>query len=247
MKKKYPLIIAHRGASGEAPENTLAAFQLAIEQGCDGIELDIHVTKDGQLIVIHDENIKRTTNGEGFVGDMTAEQLKKYDAGSWFSAKYKDERLPLLEEVLEIVPKEIFINIEIKNIPSYYEGIEKKLLDIIVQKRRINQVIVSSFDHQCLYRLKKLNRRISIGLLYCENVVDPVAFAKLFGFPVVSLHPDYKAIREIEIMKAVQSGLKVFPWTVNSVDNMERMIRYGVSGIITNYPKRMKLLLDGKN
>ena len=243
MKKNRPLIIAHRGASGEAPENTMAAFKLAVEQGCDGIELDVHLSNDGQLIVIHDENIKRTTNGEGLVGEMTVAQLKRYDAGSWFSDKFKGEKIPLLEEVFEMVPKEIFINVEIKNIPSYYEGIEEKLLDLLIQFDRIEQVIVSSFDHQCLFRLKKRNRYIKIGLLYTENAVDHAGLAKLFGFPVESLHPDNKAIRKKDVQRAVDSGLKVFPWTVNSKINMKRMIDYGVSGIITNFPARLRQLI----
>ena len=241
-----PLIIAHRGASGEAPENTLAAFQLALTQGCDGLELDIHLTKDGQLAVIHDENIKRTTNGEGLIGEMTTAELKKYDAGSWFSNKYKGEKIPLLGEVFELVPKEILINIEIKNIPSYYEGIEEKLLELLRHYDRIDQVIVSSFDHQCLYRLKKQNKNIKIGLLYYENVVDHVEFAKLFGLPVESLHPDQRAIRDKDVRMAIENGLKVFTWTCNSEENMKRMMDYGVSGIITNYPAKLHSLIEGK-
>ncbi len=246
MEKNRPLIIAHRGASGEAPENTLAAFQLALEQGCDGIELDIHLTKDGQLAVIHDENIKRTTNGEGLIGDMTTAEFKKYDAGSWFSNKYKGERIPLLEEVFELVPRDILVNIEIKNIPSFYKGIEEKLLNLLLRYKRVDNVIVSSFDHQCLYRLKMLNRNIKIGLLYFENVEDHVGFAKLFGLPVESLHPDQRALRAEDVRKMIENGIKVFPWTCNSEESMKRMIHYGVSGIITNYPARLKSLIERK-
>lgn len=247
---KRPLILAHRGASGDAPENTLAAFQLALRQGCDGIELDIHLSKDGQLVVIHDDTIDRTTNGKGTVGEMTVSELKKYDAGRWFSERFRGERIPLLEEVFSIVPKEIFINIEIKNIPSHYEGIEEKLINLLEASGRTKQVIVSSFDHQCLYRLKKRNSDVKIGLLYKENVVDHVNFANMFGLPVESLHPDYKAIGRNDIQKAVRRGIKVFPWTVNTKNGMKKMIEAGVSGIITNYPNRLKELIDemcGKN
>ncbi|HHW36698.1 MAG TPA: glycerophosphodiester phosphodiesterase [Bacillales bacterium] len=246
MEKNRPLIIAHRGASGEAPENTLAAFRLGLEQGCEAVELDIHLTKDGQLAVIHDENIKRTTNGEGLIGEMTTAEFKKYDAGSWFSNKYKGERIPLLEEVFELVPKEILINIEIKNIPSFYKGIEEKLLNHLVRHNRVDNVIVSSFDHQCLYRLKKLNRNVKIGLLYFENVVNYVEFAKLFGFPVESLHPDQRGLRAENVRKAIENGLKVYTWTCNSEESMKKVIDYGVSGIITNYPARLKSLIEGK-
>lgn len=243
MKKNNPLIIAHRGASGEAPENTLAAFRLALEQGSDGIELDVHLSKDGHLIVIHDDNIKRTTNGEGLVGDLTLAELKKVDAGSWFDKKFSGEKIPLLEEVLNMIPEHIFVNVEIKNIPSYYEGIEKKLLDLVIGMNRLHQVIVSSFDHQSLYRLKKQNKHIKIGLLYAENVVDPAGFADFFGFPIFSIHPHFQAIHDKDIERAVMNDLKVFPWTVNSESDMKKLINSNVSGMITNYPSKMRKVL----
>ncbi|HHY74392.1 MAG TPA: glycerophosphodiester phosphodiesterase [Bacillus bacterium] len=246
MKTNRPLIIAHRGASGEAPENTLAAFQLAVKKGCDAIELDIHLTKDGKLAVIHDDNINRTTNGVGLVREMTATELKKYDAGSWFDRKFKGERIPLLEEVFEIVPREIIINIEIKNTPFYYDGIEEKLHDFLVKRNRMNQVFVSSFDYLCLYRLKKLNNDIKIGLLYYEDFNDYLGWANHFGLPVDVLQPHFQSIREHDVRIAIENGLKIIPWTVNSKSNMEKMICYGVSGIVTNYPGRLKALLDGK-
>src|SRR5690625_6609337 len=116
--KMKPLIIAHRGASGNAPENTLAAFQLAVEEGADGIELDVHLSKDGELVVIHDDTLDRTTNGTGRVQDKDLDELKTYDAGSWFDSKFASERIPLLQEVIDILPDDVFLNVEIKNSPT---------------------------------------------------------------------------------------------------------------------------------
>ncbi|AXF55531.1 glycerophosphodiester phosphodiesterase family protein [Salicibibacter kimchii] len=131
--------IAHRGYSREAPENTFAAFRRAIEKGASGIELDVHVSKDGELVVMHDDDVSRTTNGKGLVRDMTASELKRLDAGSWFGEPYRGEEVPFLEEVLHFVPPEVLINIEIKNIPIFYEGIEKKVSDAFIRQNCMEQ------------------------------------------------------------------------------------------------------------
>ncbi|WP_102347541.1 glycerophosphodiester phosphodiesterase [Bacillus sp. Marseille-P3661] len=243
MVNNQPLIIAHRGASAYAPENTLAAFKLAVEQGSDGIELDVQLSKDGQLMVIHDETITRTTNGTGKVRDLTAAQLQQYDAGKWFNKKYTGERIPLLSEVFNLVPETMFINIEIKNLPHPYEGIEKKLLELVTQYNRIDNVVVSSFDFQSLRTLINLNDKVKIGLLYYQKVFDHVGIAKLFGDRVYSLHPDYRTLNEGDISKIKAAGYEVFPWTVNSIKAMKSLIYNDVSGIITNYPPKMKRLL----
>lgn len=238
-----PLIIAHRGASGEAPENTLASFHLALEQGCDAIELDVHLSADGELIVCHDDLIDRTTSGTGRIADMTVSELKKYDAGSWFHEKYSGETLPLLEEVFDAVPEEIIVNVEIKNIPSYYQGIERSLHDLMIKKNRIGSVVVSSFDHQCLLRIKQLEPEIKIGLLYYANLTNHRSYAETFGASVFSLHPYFEAIRHDDIGDAEKHGLKVYPWTVNQSEEMEALINAGVSGIITDFPGKLKQLL----
>ncbi|GAK04128.1 glycerophosphoryl diester phosphodiesterase [Geomicrobium sp. JCM 19037] len=131
------MYIAHRGYSANAPENTVAAFQQAVHKGADGIELDVHRSLDGELIVIHDEWINRTTNGEGKVADMTLGQLKAHDAGSWYSEAYRGEKIPTLSEVFECMPKETVINVEIKNIPSFYEGIEELVVQAIQTYERM--------------------------------------------------------------------------------------------------------------
>lgn len=243
MSTKTPLIIAHRGSSGHAPENTLAAFKLAVDQKADMIELDVHLSKDGELIVSHDDFINRTTNGKGQISEMTVSEIKKYDAGLWYHEEFQGERIPLLDEVFDLVPNNIKINVEIKNIPSFYENIEKKLLDLLVKRNRMDSVVVSSFDHQVLNRLKHLEPMIKIGLLYYSSLVSHSKYTAIFDVPVYSLHPYYGAIQKSDVTEALKTGLEIYPWTVNVIEEMEKLIQYGVTGIITNYPDKMTQLL----
>jgi glycerophosphoryl diester phosphodiesterase len=242
MNIRKPLIIAHRGASGEAPENTLAAFQLALEQGCDALELDIHLSIDGKLMVCHDSTIDRTTNASGRIVDIVASQLRTYDAGIWFNKKFKGQQIPFLAEVFEMIPQDIIINIEIKMIPEYENKIEQKLVDLLIEKDRLSNVVISSFDHTCLVRLMKMEPRTKIGLLYQHKLINPVEYAARLNVPVFSLHPHYKSIKEQDIIKAKSFGISVYPWTVDHIKDMRNLINKGVSGIITNYPVRMKAL-----
>lgn len=244
MRRKKPLVFAHRGASAYAPENTLSAFDLAVQQGCDGIELDVHLSLDKKLIVIHDEHIEKTTNGKGLVQDLTVEELKEYDAGSWFNETFKGEKIPLLEEVFELVPPHILINVEIKNIPSFYEGIEHELCQIIRKYKREETLVVSSFDHQSLLEVNRICPEVKIGLLYVSNLFDHVKYAESIHVPVYSLHPKHDCIKRQDIKKAVQKGLYVFPWTVNNTEQMKEMVTYGFSGIMTDYPDKLKHVID---
>ncbi|MBZ4645997.1 MAG: glycerophosphoryl diester phosphodiesterase [Petroclostridium sp.] len=243
MLKVKPLIIAHRGASGESPENTFASFRLAIEQGCDAIELDVHLSADGELIVCHDDFINRTTNGIGKISDMTVSELKKYDAGIWYHERFKGEKIPLLEEVFDLVPKEVIINVEIKNIPSYYPDIERKLLELMIKKDRIYNVVISSFDHQCLQQIKLLEQEVKIGLLYSSNLAHHRGYANIFEMPVYSLHPYYQSINQQNIIDAINHGLEVYAWTVNEYRDMNKLIDFGVTGIITDFPEKLKKVL----
>src|SRR5690625_1782572 len=131
-----PLIIAHRGASGHVQENTLAAFELTVEEGADCIKLDVHLTNDGELVVIHDDTLDLTTNGTGRVQEKTLDELKAYDAGSWFDTKFASEKIPLLQEVIDILPADVFLNVEIKNTPTGYQGIEQQRVDALEQHDR---------------------------------------------------------------------------------------------------------------
>ncbi|WP_370570280.1 glycerophosphodiester phosphodiesterase [Paenibacillus sp. JCM 10914] len=238
------MTIAHRGAAGEAPENTLASFQLGLDQGCDGIELDIHLSKDGQLIVCHDNTIDRTTDGTGKIREMTAAELKQVDAGSWFDEKYAGERIPLLEEVFERVPPDIMINIEIKDTSGH--ALEPVLLDLMKRMNRIDNVVISSFDHQTLVHLKRLDERVKIGLLYDCKPVRHARMAAITGVDVYSLHPNFNRLDQADTRDAVEEGLQVYAYTINHELSIAKAIEYGVSGIITDYPARARELIGAR-
>jgi glycerophosphoryl diester phosphodiesterase len=234
-------VIAHRGAAGEAPENTLSAFKLGLEQGCDAIELDVHLSKDGELIVIHDATVNRTTNLQGAVNEMTVAELKKADAGSWFHERYAGERIPLLDEVFELVPPEVMINVEIKG--SYGRRLEPALAALMRKADRVHNVVVSSFDFKSLQTLKLFEPEAKLGLLYDLSVARHADMAKLVSSPVYSLHPNFKRLDKADVEDAVASGLQLYAYTINDEAKMRQAIAYGVSGIITDYPARLKALL----
>jgi glycerophosphoryl diester phosphodiesterase len=236
-----PKVIGHRGAAGDAPENTLASFQLALEQGADGIELDIHLTKDGEIVVCHDPTIDRTTNGSGYIVEMQVAEIKRFDAGGWFSQQYAGESIPTLAEVFDQVPDNIMINIEIKY--SYKGQLETRLIDFLRKRNRFENVVISSFDHKCMQRIKKTERMAKIGLLYVANLIDHAGYANQLGVDVYSIHPHYQLIEKDDVLKAKAAGLKVYPFTINSDEDFRKMLDYGVSGIITDFPAKLVQLL----
>ncbi|MGO4270705.1 glycerophosphodiester phosphodiesterase [Paenibacillus sp. TAF58] len=242
MNKHKPIIIGHRGAAGEAPENTLASFALAVEQGAEGIELDVHITKDGEIVVCHDATLDRTTNGSGLICDHSWSELKSLDAGAWFSEAFTGERLPLLCEVFDLLPRGFFINVEVKHA---YEGrMERALLALLRESSRMENVVISSFDHKVIHRIKQAEPALKVGLLYAANLIDHTAYAGQMGVDVFSLHPHHHCIEQEDVAAAVASGLAVYPYTVNELSDYRRMIASGVSGIITDYPARLRELLN---
>lgn len=229
--------IAHRGYSEKAPENTFAAFRRAIDSGASGIEFDVHVSKDGELVVMHDEHVGRTTDGEGRIRDMSHSELATLDAGAWFSEQYRGEPVPTLEEVLDFVPSNMLLNIEIKNIPHVYPEIEKKVNQALVHRDREENTIVSSFDHACLYRLKEWNPAVNIGLLMNFRAVNLESYLRLFSpFAVRSIHPHAAVVQKNEVEHWLDDGLKVYPYGVNNAAVVDRMKKFGVSGVIADAP-----------
>jgi glycerophosphoryl diester phosphodiesterase len=173
--KRKPILIGHRGAASLAPENTLASFRKAWENGAEMVELDVQRTKDGHLVVIHDDSVDRTTDGKGIVKDMTLGELKALDAGSWFSYEFRGEKIPTLEEVLDWSRGKIRIDMEIKN-SKQYPGIEKQITELIEKKGMEKEVIVTSFDPDCIKKMEKLSNEIGSGVL--------LAPAPLLGAPI---------------------------------------------------------------
>jgi glycerophosphoryl diester phosphodiesterase len=235
------MIFAHRGASGYAPENTMAAFQLALDLNSDGIELDLHLTKDGHIIICHDEALERTTSGKGFINDFTLEELRRLSAGLWFDERFKEERIPTLDEFLSLVSDtKLIVNFEIKNIPYYYTGIEEKLVQAVAAKQMIDRIIVSSFDHYALAATAKMNPEVKLGLLFSTRILEPWQYASQLPFASYSIHPDYTFIDEQYIRRCHEFGYKVYPYTVDNRDWYEKMRAAGLDGIFTNYPDLMK-------
>lgn len=239
------LIYGHRGAAGDAPENTLAAFELALAQGADGIEFDVRLSADGEPVVIHDARLNRTTSGSGFVHAYPAQALKALDAGSWFNERYPAQargrfvrqRIPLLEEVLTWVRQRgCRALVEIKEGSGTYPGIEAKILRAIRSTATASVVTIISFDHAGLRRLRELDADLSLGASF-KRPLFALRRAKSLGARMVVPHWAF-ASRQF-IGRAHQAGLDVVVWTVNQPDAMRRKIADGVDGIITDYPARL--------
>lgn len=236
-------IIAHRGASGYAPENTMPAFEMALDMNAEGIELDVHTTKDGEVVVIHDHTIDRTSDGEGLVGGFTLDELRKFDYGSWYGDEFKGVTIPTLREVLELLRDwNGLLNIEIKSGPIIYEGIEQKVIDLIEEYEMADRIIISSFNHYSLRDIKKIDPSIKIGLLYGAGLVEPWIYAKRLN--AEALHPSYHNIIPELVEGCHENGIQLNPYTIDREQDIERMINAGVDGIITNYPDRALAVRD---
>lgn len=238
-----PLLnIAHRGASGHAPENTLAAFKKAMQLGAHMIELDLHLSLDGQLMVIHDRCLKRTTGHPGSVNKLPLRTLKTLDAGSWFDPHYRGEQIPRLQEVFDLVGDRVRLNIEIKKGFRTYPGLEGKLLGCLDQYQQNPPSLISSFDESILQKIHRQDTRIPIGYLF-ERGTASQTIRKALKLDAVSVHGPARVMSEDLIRKAHGEGLQIYVYTVNELKEMRYWIEQGVDGIFTNYPDRLASLL----
>ncbi|WP_349407691.1 glycerophosphodiester phosphodiesterase [Pseudalkalibacillus sp. SCS-8] len=229
-------IFAHRGSSKSAPENTMAAFRKALEEKADGIELDVQLSKDKVPVIIHDESLKRTTGTKGFVGEYTVEELKRLDAGKWFSQKFKGEKIPTLEEVLIwLQPTCLYLNIEFKNNVLPYYGMEKIVHDLVCHYGLQDRVIYSSFNHYSLKELKKVNPRVDIAPLYSSGLYEPWKYAK--SMTAESAHPHWRTLNQAILKGFKKHGIRVRPYTVNDTKKMKWMFENDVEAIITDTPE----------
>ena len=228
------LIFGHRGACGYAPENTLEAFRLALSQGADGYELDVHMSSDGELVVIHDETVDRTTDGTGLVRDLTLAQLKALDA-SCGKEGYRGARIPTLREALELVKGTRYtVNVEIKTDEWFYPEMEEKCLALVKALGMEDQVVYSSFNHFTLQRLRALKPDVKTGMLFGDIMVRPWEYAQ--PLQVDFLHPMKMNIWVPGFAEeTAKAGLGINMWTINDEDTMNRCLDCG-AGIITNYP-----------
>lgn len=237
------LNIAHRGFSSKYPENTMIAFEKAVEENCDGIETDLNMTKDGIIVICHDETLNRTTNGSGYIKDYTYKELSKLDAGTKFSDKFKDQRIITIDELLDYVKdKNILLNLELKNDLIHYENLEEKTIEKIYEYRLQDNVILSSFNHYSMLKVKELDDNIKTGLLYCGTIYNAYEYAQ--KLKADALHPYYPAVMNKKIVDEIkENSIAINTYTVNEEIVMERLIKLGVDGIITNYPDKLNEIL----
>ena len=228
-------VLAHRGDSAHCPPNTLAAFRRAVEVQADGIECDLRVTKDGVMVICHDETIDATSTGTGKISEMDFQTLRKEDFGSWFGPQYAGEKLPTLEEMLEIVKDLPYLNIEIKDFGVNKEENIDRFYDMLKKYGCFERTMVSCFDMDLLDDLKKRHPDVRIGFLYVEKeqVLD---VAKEHG--CTAIHPYLQRLEKETVDKAVSQGLEVNIWTADSEEEIQKCIDLGCTGIITDEPER---------
>ncbi len=237
--KEKLLIIAHRGASRVAPENTLKAFQIAIELHTDILELDVHQSKDGEIVIMHDGNTFRTTGYFGSISKLTLQELKKLDCG-------EGERIPTLVELIKIARGKVNLDCEIK-----VRGIAEKILHILKEENMIENTIISSFKHDILLRFQKLDSQIKLASLEptrTEWIKSGISIKKLLRTAIehkfFAINPYYKLVNSKFVEKAHKNKIKIFPWTVNRSSSIRKLINLGVDGIITNEIDKVKSVLS---
>lgn len=229
-------IFAHRGASAYAPENTIPAFILAYEQGADGIELDVQLTKDGEVVVIHDETINRVSNGKGAVKDYTLEELRQFSFCNHMPEYAADAQIPTLEETLRLAaPWGIKVNIELKTGIFCYPGIEEKTMEIVRKEGMDGRVIYSSFNHYSIRKIQKLAPKAETAYLFADVMLGVADYAGKGG--VSALHPALYHVDHPEFWEECRnSGLPLRVWTVDDEADLERMFLSGAAAVFTNKP-----------
>lgn len=239
-----PLNFAHRGASYEAPANTLAAFLLAAELGADGIELDVQLSRDKETVVIHDSTVDATTDGQGPVREKTLGELRELDAGSWFDAVYARQRIPTLQEVIDVVGHRLLLNLELKSDQMRDDGLAAAVVRTIERNHLSERVVLSSFDPLVVRRIKQLNARLSVGLLYSPDQPWYMRRAWLRRLlDLEALHPHYSAVDGDYVRRARAQGYRVHTWTADDPGDMWQLMRQGVDMIITNRPELLRKVL----
>lgn len=233
-----PIILAHRGDKNQAPENTLAAFAQALQKGADGIELDARLTADGHVIVIHDSTVERTTNGKGRVASLSLEAIRKLDAGKWFNEKFTGTKIPLLEEVFEIIGKDKLINIELKNYTTMGDSLMVKVCELIKRHNNQSQILFSSFFPSTLKIAAQTLPEVPRGLLAMRGLLG--VWARSFGFMFgnyQAMHPHILSVNKQQVQRVHRIDRRVIVWTANMPDEINQLKEWGVDGIITDDPQ----------
>lgn len=255
-KDKEILNVAHRGASGYAPEHTITSYKMGEKMHGDYIEVDLQMTKDGELIAMHDETLDRTTNGTGQVKDYTLKEIKQLDAGSWFNEKYPERakaeyeglQVPTLEEVFQTFGKNANYYIETKS-PEVYPGMEQKLVDV-VNEYGINKdkLLVQSFSSESLLKMNQIDP--SVKLVQLMEYASPATLTdeevQAIKQYAMGIGPNSDMIDRAYVQQAVQNGLEIHPYTVNEKEEMQKLIDWGVTGMFTNFPDLLHEVKKGK-
>lgn len=240
---RTPWIIAHRGASGHAPENTFAAFERAVQLGAGFIETDLQLTRDARFVAIHDASLERTTNGRGAVRDHTLAELRQLDAGMWFDRQYMDQRIPTLDEILEFASQQdVVFYLEIKYDSAW--GMHHALVGALGKAENAARTIVISFDPATLASVRRLEPAIMIGLLVEDATGDPVKAALEVGARQLCPRADLVTPELVE--RAHRADLHVVAWTINDADKMRAAIDTGVDGIMTDLPDRLRAVVEDR-
>ncbi len=232
-----PTVFAHRGASAHAPENTLAAFKLAAEQGADAIEFDVKLTADGQIVAHHDPALDRTTTGKGRIGDYSLAELKKLDAGAWFGEAYRGEPIPTLAEIFETVGGKLFMNIELTNYATPFDKLVDKVAELVKRYQMEERVLYSSFFPHNLMRAGALTPGLPRGQLALPGPAG--WWQRRWGnlLTIQAEHPFSGDVSAASVTRAHARGRRVYVWTVNDPNEMLRLQALGVDGIFTDDPK----------
>ncbi|AXI10345.1 glycerophosphodiester phosphodiesterase [Oceanobacillus sp. 143] len=242
MQQQQQIVnVAHRGASGHAPENTLSAFDKALEMKADYIEIDVQMTQDGELVVIHDTTVDRTTNGTGAVGDYTLNEIQQLDAGSWFGEEFAGERIPTFEEIIDRYRGKIGILIELKS-PEQYPGVEEKVAEALIKrnmhKPNNSKIILQSFNHESVQRSKELLPNIPHGVLAGLTWAD-ITDEQLAQFATYAdyFNPNMNIVTDELVDRVHFAGMKIFPYTVRAQEQADNLFKLGVDGIVTDFPE----------
>lgn len=244
-----PLVLAHRGANKVAPQNTLPAFEKALEFKADGLETDVHLSKDGHIVICHNYTIDETSNGKGLVSEMTLSQLKAFDFGSYFGNEFKGVTLPTLPELLDLTKEMSLINIEIKP-PKTDCDLVKKVVEEIHNYGIVENTIVSCFDPECIRLVKEIDSNVKTGLLYEDdqlgNEIMTFGVAKYCSqLKADAAHPHRKLITHKEVLELHNLGIAVNPWTVNLEEEIIRLTQWGCDALISDVPDYCKKVLEG--
>jgi glycerophosphoryl diester phosphodiesterase len=236
MYSNHPTLVwGHRGACAYAPMNTLPSFELAVEQGADGVELDVHRTKDGHIVVVHDFTVDATTDGEGSIKDMTLNEIKELDAGNWFDEKFAGTKIPTLNEVFEAIGQKLYINIEIKSHDIVSDGIEQAVAECIQRHNLQEQILVSSFNPLTLRRFREQLPEIPIGYAYATGYMRQLQ-SLLGNLKYEARHPNHESVDAESLEMAKNRDYVTATWTVNDPRRAKELVALGVEGIITDNP-----------